>query len=181
MFQNQNQNKNQFFRRTNYQIRVPNVRVFLNGNEPLGIMSTDEARKIAVDNSLDLVEVTPSAQPPVCHIIDYSKYKYDLKIKEKETAKRQRESFVEIKEIRLTPTIGEHDIETKLNHAQKFLQENKKVQFTMKFSHREMNHKDIGINLINTILEKMEPFSIKENNPSFNGNKLICLVAPKKI
>ena len=171
--------KKEFFRRTNFQIRVPNVRVIF-GEDQLGIIPTDEARKIAQDNGLDLVEMLPHANPPVCHVLDYSKYKYDLKIKEKKNAKRQRESQIELKELRLTPTVDKHDVETKLNQAIKFLKENKKVQFTMRFSHRELHHKDIGVQLINSIIEKIDSVGAIETQPAFNGNKLICVIAPKK-
>jgi translation initiation factor IF-3 len=173
------QPKKEFFRRTNYQIRVPTVRVIY-GEEQLGVISTDEARKIAQENGLDLVEMLAHANPPVCHIIDYSKYKYELKIKEKNNAKKQREAQIELKELRLTPTVGEHDVETKLNHAIKFLKENKKVQFTMRFSHRELHHKDIGVQLINSIIERVDAVGAVEMQPAFNGNKLICVIAPKK-
>ena len=164
--------------RLNYQIRVPQVRVSLE-NQQLGIMPTDNARKIAQDNNLDLIEVVPNANPPICYIADYGKLKYEAKIKEKEQAKKQRESVQQVKEIRLTPTIAEHDVEYKAKNIEKFLDEGKKVQLMMKFSHRELNHKDIGFSTINTILEKFKETAVVEYQPKFSGRMLSCLLSPK--
>jgi translation initiation factor IF-3 len=113
--------------RVNWQIRVPQVRV-VRDEEQLGIMPTDQARKLAMDEGLDLVEIAPTAKPPVCRIMDYGRFKYEQNIKKKEASKKQRESQVQLKEIRLRPAIQEHDIETKLNQAKKFLEEKSKLE-----------------------------------------------------
>ncbi len=164
--------------RLNYQIRCPEVRVYQEQKQ-LGIMSTERARVIAHDQGLDLIEVTPRANPPVCMIADFGRLKYESKIREKELAKKQKEAIQELKEVRLTPTIAEHDIEYKAKNIEKFLTSGKKVQLTMKFSPRELAHKDIGLATINTVIEKFKEISIIEQAPRFNGRHLNCLLAPK--
>lgn len=165
--------------RVNYQIRCPEVRVSQN-NEQLGIMTAEQARTLAQNQGLDLIEISARANPPVCIIDDFSKLKYDSKIKEKEMAKKQRESFQEIKEIRLTPTIASHDLEYKSKNIQKFLESGKKVQIVMKFSHRELHHKDIGLNTINVVIQNLNEFASVEQHPRFNGRHLNCLLSPKE-
>jgi translation initiation factor IF-3 len=165
--------------RLNWQIRVPQVRV-IKDEEQLGIMPTDQARKLAMDNGLDLVEIVPNAKPPVCRIMDYGRYKYDQNIKKKETAKKQRESQVELKEIRLRPAIAEHDIETKVNHAKNFLSENCRVQFNLQFrGQREMGHREQGFAVLKKIMACLENESIVEKKPAMEGNRIICIFAPK--
>jgi len=164
--------------RINYQIRVPQVRVNTE-DQQLGIMNTEEARILAQDKGMDLVEVVANSNPPICYIGDFGKMKYEAKIKEKEQAKKQRESMQQIKEIRLTPTIAEHDIEYKVKNIKKFLQEGKKVQLSMKFSPRELNHKDIGYQTIFGIIEKFKESACLDTQPRFNGRMLSCLLSPK--
>ena len=106
--------------RVNFQIRIPQVRVMQNG-EQLGIMPTEKARNLAYDQGLDLVEMVPNANPPVCHILDYSKYKYEQKVKHKDHMKKQREMVQAVKEIRLSPAIGQHDLDIKIKHIIEFL------------------------------------------------------------
>ena len=146
----------------------------------LGIMPTEKARNMAFDLGLDLVEIVPNAIPPVCHILDYSKYKYEQKMKIKENNKKQRETAQISKEIRLSPVIGKHDLETKIKHIFEFLQDEKKVQITMKFRSREMQHKEVGFEKINAILEKCKEVCLVESNPKFEGTRLICRLAPQK-
>ena len=165
--------------RVNFQIRIPQVRVIQNG-EQLGIMPTDKARNIAYDQGLDLVEMVPNAHPPVCHILDYSKYKYEQKVKHKEHMKKQREMVQIVKEIRLSPSIGQHDLDIKIKHIFEFIANDKKVQIFMKFRSREMQHKDVGFEKINQILEKCKELAVVELQPKFEGSKLICRLAPQK-
>lgn len=164
--------------RINYQIRVPNVRVSY-GQQQLGIIPTDRARNIASNDGLDLIEVVPNANPPVCIIADFGKLKYESKIKEKENARKQKESLQIIKEIRLTPTIAQHDIDVKCKAISRFLDEGKKVQIIMRFSHREMHHKDIGIKTINSILQAYAETATVEQAIRFEGNRLNCRLAPR--
>lgn len=165
--------------RANFQIRVPQVRVIQNG-EQLGVMPTEKARNLAYNQGLDLVEMVPNAHPPVCHIIDFSKYKYEQKIKQKEQMKKQREMTQIVKEIRLSPAIGQHDLDIKIKHIIEFLVDDKKVQISMKFRSREMQHKDVGFEKINQILEKCKEIAVVELQPKFEGSKLICRLAPQK-
>ncbi len=166
--------------RVNFQIRVPQVRVVQNG-EQLGILPIEKARNLAYDQGLDLVEMVPNAHPPVCHVIDYSKYKYEQKVKHKEQLKKQRELTQTTKEIRLSPSIGQHDLDIKIKHVCDFLNDDKKVQVFMKFRSREMQHKEVGFEKINQLLEKCKEFSTVELKPKFEGSKLICRLAPQKI
>lgn len=165
--------------RVNFQIRVPQVRVVKDGQQ-LGVMPTEKARNLAYDQDLDLVEMVPNAHPPVCHILDYSKYKYEQKVKHKEHMKKQREMVQAVKEIRLSPAIGQHDLDIKIKHIIEFLADDKKVQISMKFRSREMQHKDVGFEKINQILEKCKELAAVELHPKFEGSKLICRLAPQK-
>jgi len=162
-----------FGHRINFSIRISPIRVYKDG-ECLGIMSTDQARQIALDEGLDLVEMAATAKPPVCHIMDYGKFKYEQKIKDKEKVRKQREQSVLLKGIRLTPSIEIHDLETKIKQAKDFLKEGKKVQLNMKFSFRELQtSKEIGLSNINHFVESLKEFSQVEFGPKFEGNKLI--------
>jgi translation initiation factor IF-3 len=162
----------------NYQIRCPEVRVYQDEKQ-LGIMTTERARNIAQEQGLDLIEVTPRANPPVCVIGDFGRLKYESKLKEKEMAKKQRSAIQEVKEIRLTPTIAEHDIEYKAKNIERFLESGKKVQIVMKFSPRELNHKDIGMATINAVIEKFTELAVVEQPPRFAGRHLSCTLSPK--
>ncbi len=165
--------------RINYQIRVPKVRV-VQGEEQLGVMPTAQALKIAQDAELDLVEIAPQAAPPVCRIMDFGKYQFELKQKEKEQKRKQKEAQVEIKELRLRPVTGDHDAEVKSNHARKFLEDGKKVQFNMMFKgRREMCHKDQGFEVMKKILEDLASVCEVERPPKMEGNRLTCRLTPK--
>ena len=166
------------FTRVNFQIRVPNVRVVQDDNQ-LGVMSTDKARQLAQDAGLDLVEVAPHTKPPVCHIISYDKYRYQLKQKEKEQKRKQKDSANELKELRLRPGIQNHDIDTKVNAARKFLEEGKKVQFNLQFKSREIIHKDEGFKVMEKIIGSLSEISSVERSPRLEGYKLICRLEPK--
>lgn len=164
--------------RVNYQIKIPNVRVSFE-NQQFGIMPVDKARNMALDKGLDLIEINPASSPPMCIIADYSKYMYENKLREKENRKKQKSNAVVIKEIRLTPTIGDHDLATKMLAIEKFINENKKVQIVMKFTQRELLHKDIGIQKINQITERLQDRTQIDMPINFMGKKLFCRIAPK--
>jgi translation initiation factor IF-3 len=172
-------NKKQNFTRVNFQIRVPTVRVVKDG-EQLGIMPTDKARRIAQDAGLDLVEIAPHAQPPVCHIIDFNKYRYQQKQKEKEQRRKQKESATELKELRLRPGIQDHDIETKVSAARRFIEDGHKVQFNLQYKNREITHKEEGFKVINKIIEAMKDVASVERLPKMEGFRLTCKLEPKK-
>lgn len=165
--------------RINWQIKVPQVRV-IKDEEQLGIMSTDQARKIAQNEGLDLVEIVPKARPPVCRIMDYGRFKYEQTIKKKEASKKQRESQIQLKELRLRPGIAENDTDTKINQAKKFLEDGYKVQFNLQFrGQREMSHKDQGFAVLKRVTDSLVDFCIIEKPPKLEGNKIICCLAPK--
>jgi len=164
--------------RVNWNIRVPSVRVNFD-NQQLGVMNTDRARNLAFENNLDLIEIVPNANPPLCIIADFGKFKYENNLKEKENKKKQKESIQAIKEIRLTPTIEEHDLNTKKKAILKFIEEDKKVQLTMKFTPRELSHKEIGIQKVQEIIEFFKEKIQVEQQPKFEGKRLYCRIAPK--
>jgi translation initiation factor IF-3 len=164
--------------RINYQIRCPEVRVSKD-NQQLGIMNSEAARNMAFDQGLDLIEINARSNPPICIIADFGKLKYESKIKEKEMARKQREAVQDVKEIRLTPTIADHDVSYKAKNIQKFLEDGKKVQIIMKFSPRELHHKDIGMNTINAVIEMFAATAVVEQLPRFAGRRLSCLLSPK--
>lgn len=160
--------------KVNYQIKSYKVRLIYN-NVQLGVVSTQEAIKLAQEKSLDLVEIAPLANPPVCYIIDYKKYLYDQKIKQK---KHQKD---DLKEIKFKSCIQDHDLNIKIKQARSFLEKNKKVQITLRFkSFRDLNHKEIGFNLINKFVSSLEDLGTLEKEPNLSSNNIICRVIPKK-
>lgn len=173
------QKKSEPENRVNWQIRVPQVRV-VKGEEQLGVMSTDEARRLAQDEDLDLVEIAPEARPPVCRIMDYGRFKYEQQVKKKESAKKQRESQIQLKELRLRPGIAEHDTDTKIGQAKKFLEDGMRVQFNLQFrGQREMSHKDKGFEVMQRVVASLEPYCVVEKAPKLEGNRITCFLAPK--
>lgn len=167
------------FTRVNFHIKSPVVRVVKNG-EQLGVMAIDKARRLAQDEELDLVEIAPQANPPVCGIMDFGKFKYEQKIKDKESKRNARESQVELKEIRLRPGIDSGDVTTKINQAKTFLLEGKRVQFNLVFKgYREMSHKDQGFEVMKRIVAELEPEGKVTSQPKMEGNRLTCRMEPK--
>jgi translation initiation factor IF-3 len=165
--------------RVNFQIKSPTVRLVKDGQQ-IGIFVIDKARKMAQEAELDLVEIAPKAVPPVCAIMDYSKFKYEQQIKDKENKRKQRESQVEIKEIRLRPMIDAHDIETKVAQAKRFLSEGKKVQFNLVYKgSRELSHKEQGLQVVNRILAELTDVADVEKAPKIEGSRLMCRLDPK--
>lgn len=164
--------------RTNFQIRVPQIRLSKD-DEQFGIVSTDYGRQLADEAGLDLVEIVPNANPPICKIMDYSKFKYEKKIKEKESAKKQRESQTQHKEIRLRPAIAQADIETKMNQAKKFIQEGCKVQFVVQFKGRERQHQENGMIVMQKILDGLRDECTVEVQPKYEGSKIVCCIGSK--
>jgi translation initiation factor IF-3 len=163
--------------RINFQIRANTVRVSHDNNQ-LGIMTVDKARQYAQTQGLDLIETVPGANPPVCIIENFSKFKYENKLREKEARKKQKKTMVVLKEIRLTPSITDHDLETKAKMAVRFLQEEKKVLVSMKFTHREMNHKDIGFQTFEKLFLVTKDYGQVDGVLKFAGQKLCCTISP---
>ena len=142
----------------NEQIRDREVRVISEAGEQLGIMSAREAMKLAEEAQLDLVKIAPKAQPPVCKIIDYGKYKYELARKEKEARKKQK--TVEVKEVRLSPNIDTNDLNTKVNNAKKFLTKGNKVKVTLRFRGREMAHVQQSKHILDDVAQMLADVAV---------------------
>jgi translation initiation factor IF-3 len=162
--------------RINEQIRVTPVRVIGADGTQLGILSTDEAIRQARVLELDLVEVAPTERPPVCRIMDYGKFKYQQK---KRQHKGQHAHQVKLKEIRVRPKTGEHDIQVKVNKAREFLAEKDKVILTVVYRGRELAHIDEGRKVIDDILAQLADVSKVEAPPVHHGRRMICTLAPK--
>lgn len=161
----------------NDEIRAKEVRLIGADGEQLGIKSFREAMQLATDASLDLVNVAPTAKPPVCRIMDYGKYRYEMQKKEKEARKNQK--IVELKEIRLSATIDEHDFQTKLRNAVKFLNEGDKVKCSVRFRGREITHADIGQKVLERMAAEVESISVMERRPKLEGRSMIMILSPK--
>lgn len=164
--------------RLNYQIKAPKVRLIDENGVQVGVLSFKEAITMAQSKNLDLVEIVPSPYLPVCKLINYDKFRYEQKKKEQEAKKKQVK--IEIKEIRLFPNIGSHDLETKINQARKFLERSKKVRFNIFFRGRESTHRDIGERLIQQVSEALKDIGIIEQQPVFDGSKFTLIFSPQK-
>lgn len=153
------------------------MRVIADDGEMLGVLSTDEARRIAADRGLDLVEVNPKAQPPVCKIMDYGRFKYDEKKKRAEAKKRQAQ--IELKEIKLRPKTDEHDIAFKVNHIRRFIEGGNKVKITVRFRGREITHPEVALKQIETIIDQVGDQVIVETPPRMEGRTMTTILAPR--
>ena len=142
-------------------------------------MSAADARKLAYERNLDLVKIAPQATPPVCKIMDYGKYRFEQQKREKEQKKNQK--VVEIKEIRLSLNIGDHDFETKLGHAQRFLQEGNKVKASIRFRGREMAHASMGTDVMKRFAEALSEQANVEKEPKLEGRSMQMFLAPKPV
>lgn len=143
----------------------------------LGVMPVDEALARADDYGLDLVEVSPNADPPVCKILDYGKFKYEAQKKKNEAKKKQK--VIEVKEIKMRPNIDEHDYQTKMRNVNRFLGDGDKVKLTMRFRGREMAHQEIGLNVLKRIQEELTEIAKVEAHPKLEGRQMIMVVAPR--
>ncbi|ADI38275.1 translation initiation factor IF-3 [Waddlia chondrophila] len=164
--------------RINREIRAPKVRVISSTGEQVGIMSPRDALKRAEDEGLDLVEIAPNANPPVCKIIDYGKFRYDQTKREKESKKASHQ--IKVKEVKVKPNINEHDLQTKMRHAKDFLEKGNKVKVTCMFRGREMAHKSIGERLIQRIVEDLNEVAVCETPMKMFGRFLTVVLAPHK-
>ena len=161
----------------NEEIRDKENRLIGPDGEQLGIMSTKEALKIAAEKDLDLVKIAPQAQPPVCRVMDYGKYRFEQTKREKEAKKNQR--IVETKEIRLSLNIDTHDFETKVNHARKFIENGNKVKVSIRFRGREMAHPENGLVTMSKFSEACQDFSSVEKAAKLEGRSMMMFLAPK--
>jgi len=165
----------------NERIRAREIRVIDDDGGQLGIMTPREALLIARERGIDLIEVAPQAQPPVCKIMDYGKFKYEQAKKEKESAKKHKQS--ELKDIRLDPrygTLSEHDLMTKVNHARKFLEDGDKVKVTFRFIGGQIRHPEIGRQQLETFMQKVADVAAVEKPPTMEGRSMSLTLTPAK-
>lgn len=162
----------------NEQIRDAEVRVVSANGEQLGLMSAKEAQEKAYELNLDLVKIAPQAKPPVCKIMDYGKYKFELSKKEKENRKNQK--VVNIKEVQLSPSIDTNDFNTKCNHAIKFLKKGDKVKVMVRFRGRELSHSQIGFTLLEKFAEQAKEAGTVEKPAKLEGRNMTMFLAPIK-
>ena len=162
----------------NGQIRDKEVRVIGEDGEQLGIMSSREAMKLAQEAELDLVKIAPKAQPPVCKIIDYGKYRYELARKEKEAKKKQK--TVEVKEVRLSPNIETNDLNTKVNNAKKFISKGNKVKVTLRFRGREMAHMQPSKHILDDFAKLLEDVAVVEKPAKLEGRSMSMVLTEKR-
>lgn len=162
--------------KVNREIRAPKVRVISHTGEQIGIITLQEALSRAEEEGLDLVEIVPGSNPPVCKIINYGKFRYDQTKREKESKKAQHQ--IKIKEIKLKPNIDEHDVETKSRHAREFLAKGYKVKVTCMFRGRELAHPQIGEKVMRKFCEDLEDVAMAESPAKMLGRILIVVLAP---
>ena len=143
----------------------------------MGVMKTADAIAEADAQGLDLVEVSPNTNPPVCKILDYGKFKYEAQ--KKKNAAKKKQKIIEVKEIKLRPNIDEHDYQVKMRNVQKFLDEGDKVKVTMRFRGREMAHQELGVNVLNRVRDDTEEVAKIEAFPKLEGRQMIMVIAPK--
>lgn len=161
----------------NEQIRDKEVRLIGEDGSQLGIVPIDKAQQMAIDANLDLVKIAPQAKPPVCKIMDYGKYKFEAAKREKENRKNQK--VIEIKEVRLSPSIDTHDFETKVGSAVKFLKSGSKVKVTVRFRGREIHHSALGADLLKRFAEAASEYGTVEKNAKLEGRNMAMFMAPK--
>jgi translation initiation factor IF-3 len=158
-------------------IRAREVRLIGANGDQLGVKTRQEAMEIAANVNLDLVLVAPNAKPPVCRIMDYGKYRYEQQKKEKEARKNQK--IINLKEIRLSPTIEEHDFNTKLRNARKFLEKGDKVKASIRFRGRAITHSQIGRTVLERLAKDCEDLASIESHPKMEGRSMFLVMAPK--
>jgi len=164
--------------RVNERIRVPEVRVIDEDGKQIGIMKTDQALAYARDRDLDLVEVAPDAKPPVCRVLDYSKYKYEQSQKQKQARKHQQQ--ITVREIKFRPKIAQHDYDTKKGHVERFLRNKDKVKVTIMFRGREVTHPERGRMLLDRLAEDLRDIAVIEQAPNLDGRNMTMMLGPNK-
>ena len=162
--------------KANERIKALDVQVIGSDGGNLGVMQLNRAIQLARDESLDLIEISPNANPPVCKIMDMGKYKYDLQKKANQAKKKQK--IVSLKEIKLRPGTETHDYNFKIKNAKKFITKGDKVKFTVKFKGREMQHVELGKKLMNRIIEDTKDIGKVETQPKFEGRQMIMIIQP---
>jgi translation initiation factor IF-3 len=164
--------------RINERIRVPEVRLIGEDGEQIGLMKIDDALRYAAERDLDLVEVAPEAKPPVCRVLDYSKYKYEQAQKQKAARKHQQQ--ITIREIKFRPKIAQHDYDTKKGHVERFLRHKDKVKVTIMFRGREVTHPERGVAILDRLADELAEFAIVEQRPLQDGRNMTMMLGPSK-
>ena len=164
----------------NDQIKVPQVLVIGPNGEQVGIKSIDDAKTLASYAALDLVLISPNAQPPVCKLMDYNKFRYEKNKKEKEALKRQKANMSETKEFRLSSVIDVGDFETKIRQVTKYLQKGDKIKITIRFKGRQMAHTELGEEVMNRFAERLSSLADITDKPNLDGRTMTMLLTPKK-
>jgi translation initiation factor IF-3 len=164
--------------RINERIRVPEVRVIDEQGNQAGVMTTSDALRFAQQRDLDLVEVAPEARPPVCRVLDYSKYKYEQAQKQKAARKHQQQ--ITVREIKFRPKIAQHDYDTKKGHVERFLLHKDKVKVTIMFRGREVTHPERGVAILDRLAEELAELSVVEQRPVQDGRNMTMMLAPSK-
>lgn len=160
----------------NEKIRAREVRLIDSNGDQLGVKSKKDALEIAQTRNLDLVLVAPGAKPPVCRIMDYGKFRYEQQKKDKEARKKQR--IISVKEVRFTPGIGDHDFETKLRNARKFLENGDKVKAAVRFRGRAITHKELGREVLERFAEEVKDIGTVESRPKMEGRHMFMMIGP---
>lgn len=163
--------------RVNNQITTQSIRLIDHTGNMLGVVAVSEALKMAENAGLDLVEISPTASPPVCKILDYGKYRYEAQKKAHEARKKQK--VIQIKEIKLRPTIDKHDLEIKIRNVIGFIEEGDKVRITLRFRGREMDHTELGMQILERVQESLKDLCKIEQSPRIEGKQIVMTVAPK--
>jgi translation initiation factor IF-3 len=162
----------------NEEIKDKEVRLIDADGNMVGVVSTKEALEVAISKELDLVNIAPQASPPVCKIMDYGKYMFELAKKDKEARKKQK--TISIKEVRISPSIEDHDLNFKVKNATKFLKDGDKVKVSVKFRGREMNYTSLGQKVLGRFAESVEEFGVVEKKPKLEGKSMIMILTPKQ-
>ncbi|WP_371369824.1 translation initiation factor IF-3 [Sporomusa rhizae] len=161
----------------NEEIRAKEVRLVSSTNEQLGIVSLRDALRMAGEQNLDLVEVAPTAKPPVCRIMDFGKFRYEQQKRDKEVRKKQK--VITLKEVKIRPNIEDHDFNVKLKNAQRFLEDGDKVKVTIMFRGRELSHPELGKQVLVRMATLLKDMATVEREPKLEGKNMIMIVAPK--
>lgn len=164
----------------NEEINYPEVRLLLEDGSQYGIVSSEEALRIAQEKGFDLLEISSTAKPPVCKIVDYSKYKFERAKKDKEVRKKQRQNQADIKELKFRPKIEEHDYNVKLKHIKRFLTAGDKVKLVIRYRGREIVFQSSGIELLNKIMADLDDIAMIEKKPEMLGKQQIMVISPKQ-
>jgi len=161
----------------NEQIRDREVRLIDQNGEQLGVMLTRQALDLAEERQLDLVKIVPQAKPPVCKLLDYGKYRFEQSKREREIRKNQK--IITLKEVRLSATIDEHDVDVKFRNAVKFLEEGDKVKVNIRFRGRQITHSEIGLKVMRDFAERIKEYAIIERQPLIEGRNMIMILSPR--